>query len=127
MLFELGSSRRELHEERDHLVYVIERELANVGKNGILAYFSCERGHQSLTKDVYILQRWALKWETYVDVTDLEQIKDGDRLTVIRQEQSQEDRSTSSSSSAGFDTSQGQVSTYSWLASYILTSDLFYL
>ena len=108
VLLELGNSRKEIFEERDHLVYVIEKELTNVGKKGILAYFSCERGHQSLANDVYILQRWASRWETYVDVSDLEQIEDGDRLTVVRQQQ--EDRSTSSSISAGFDTSQGQVS-----------------
>ena len=80
-----------------------QEELDKVGKNGILAYFSCKRGHRSVTKDVYILQRWALKWETYVDVTDLEQVEDGDRLTVIRQED------TSSSSATEFDWGQSQV------------------
>ena len=35
-------------EERDHLLCVIKKELTNVGKKGILVYFSSERGHQSL-------------------------------------------------------------------------------
>ena len=88
VLLEIGSSRKELFMDRNHLVFTIEEELGKLGKDGILAYFSCERGHQSTTKDVYILQRWATRWETYVDVTDIEQVKDGDRLTVIPQENS---------------------------------------
>ena len=97
LLLQLGNSNKKVHEDRDHLVYIIEEELDKVGRNGILAYFSCERGHRSVTKDVYILQQWDSKWETYVGATDLEQVEDRDRLTVIRQED------TSSSSATGFD------------------------
>ena len=93
--------------KRDYLVWVIEEELKKVGKNGIIAYFSCERGHHSFKKDVYILQ--PLKWETYMDVTDLEQIEGGDHLTVIHQQQ-EDVTSSVSTSHSGFDTSQGQVS-----------------
>ena len=99
VLLELGNSRKEIHEEKDYLVCVIEEELKKVGKNDILAYFSCERGHHSLKQDVYILQCWALKWEIYMDVTDLEQIEDGDHLTVIHKQQ--EDVASSVSSLAG--------------------------
>ena len=109
MLLELSNSRKEIHEERDYLVCVIKEELKKIGKNGILAYLSCERGHHSLKQNVFILQRWALKWETYMDVTDLEQIEDGDRLTVIHQQQ-EDVASSVSTSHSGFDTSQGQVS-----------------
>ena len=49
VLLQLGNSKKEVHEDRDHLVYIIEEELDKVGKNGILAYFSCERGHRSVT------------------------------------------------------------------------------
>ena len=99
VLFEMDSSRKEMCEERDRLVFAIESELTNVGKSGILAYFSCERDHQSVTTDVYILQRWSLRWQAFVDVTDVDQIEDGDRLTVIRQPHLQED-------STGFDSSK---------------------
>jgi len=110
VLLEIESSRKESFVERNHLVFVIEEELGKVGKDGILAYFSCEKGHQSSTKEVYILQRWAAKWEAYVDVTDIEQIKDGDSLTVIPQNNSVFVTSpTSSSAHLNFDTSQGQV------------------
>ena len=68
--------------------------------------------YTSLKQDLYILQLWALKWETYVNVTDLEQIEDGDRLTVIHQQLENVVTSASSvsNSHSGFDTSQGQVS-----------------
>ena len=66
------------------MVFVVEEELGKLGMDGILAYFSCVRGEQHRTdKRVYILQRWVEKWKNFVDVTDVDQINNGDRLTVV--------------------------------------------
>ena len=32
-----------------------------------------------------MLQRWTDKWKSFIDVTDVDQIQDGDRLTVIKE------------------------------------------
>jgi len=31
----------------------------------------------------YLLQKWSKKWEAYVDVAKLEEVEDGDKVTVI--------------------------------------------
>ena len=86
VLLEIGGSRKELSVDKGDVVFVVEEELGQLEMDGILAYFSCVRGEQHRTdKRVYILQRWAEKWGSFVDVTDIEQIKDGDRLTVVLQ------------------------------------------
>ena len=85
VLLEIGEdSRKELRIDKDNVVFAVEGELGQLGMDGILAYFSCVRGEKHRSdKRVYILQRWSEKWENFVDVTDVEQIKDGDRLTVV--------------------------------------------
>ena len=82
VLLELRESRKTLIATKDNIVFVVEE----LGVDRVLAYFSCpwgERRHGS--KDVYILQRWIDKWKSFVDVTDVDQIQDGDRLTVIKE------------------------------------------
>ena len=86
VLFELRESRKTLITTKDNIVFVIEEELGKVGVDGVLAYFSCPQGERRHgSKDVYILQRWTDKWKSFVDVTDIDQIQDGDRLTVIKE------------------------------------------
>ena len=109
VLLEIGGSRKELSVDKGDVVFAVEEELGQLGMDGILAYFSCVRGEEHRTdKRVYILQRWAEKWESFVDVTDVEQIKDGDRLTVVLQSSSCVDAVSESSES--FDASRSHVS-----------------
>lgn len=108
VLLEVGESRRKLTVERDHLVYAIEEELGKLGIDGVLAYFSCEPGSRLSTKQVYILQRWDEKWSTYVDVSDTDQVKSGDRLICTLQQS--QDSASSSRGTVDFDTSKGKVS-----------------
>ena len=108
VLLEIGESRKELAVERDHLVYAVEQELGRLGKDGVLAYFSCDPGSRLSTKEVYILQRWDDKWGTYVDVSDTDQLKTGDRLVCTLQQS--QDNASSSRATVDFDTSKGKVS-----------------
>ena len=67
VLLEIGGSRKELSVDKGDVVFV---ELGQLGMDGILAYFSCVRGEQHRThKRVYILQRWAEKWESRVIIS----------------------------------------------------------
>ena len=50
VLLEIGKSRKEL--AVDHLVYAIKQELGRLGKDGVLAYFSCDPGSRLSTKEV---------------------------------------------------------------------------
>lgn len=86
VLLEIDESRRVLAIDKDHLVFSVEEELGKVGKDGLLAYFSCEPGGcHSSSKSVYILQRWDSRWNAYVDVMDIEQVVNGDRLIYTLQ------------------------------------------
>ena len=105
VLLEIGESRKELIVGRDRLVYTIEQELGRLGKDGVLAYFSCDPGNRLSAKEVYILQRWDEKWGTYVDVSDTDQLETGDRLICTLQSNASSSRGT-----VDFDTSKGKVS-----------------
>ena len=114
MLFEVDGSRKILSVSNGTLVYEIEKEIEQLGKNGVLAYFSCVRGEQPSHKNVFILQRWNSKWKVFVDVTDVDQVVDGDRLTITSQVVESPGSSsvmteTSSSDIKHFDTACGQV------------------
>ena len=86
VLFELHESRKTLTITKDNVIFTVEEELGKLGVDRVLAYFSCPRGERRHGgKDVYILQRWTEKWKTFVDVPDVDQIQDGDRLTVIQE------------------------------------------
>ena len=78
VLFEVDGSRKTLSVSNGTLVYEIEKEIKQLGKNGVLAYFSCVRGKQPPHKNVFILQRWNSTWKGFVDVTDVDQVVDGD-------------------------------------------------
>jgi len=85
LLFEVQGSCKPVFVTSESLVCEVERELEELGMDGILAYFSCPRGQHLPHKNVYILQRWNERWGKFVDVTDITQVLDGDRLTVSPQ------------------------------------------
>ena len=107
VLLEIGESHKEMVVGRDRLGYTIEQELGRLGKDGVLAYFSCDPGNGLSAKEVYILQRWDEKWGTHVDVSDTDQLETGDRLICTLQ-QSQSNAS-SSRGTVDFNTSKGKV------------------
>ena len=75
---EVESSCKILSATCDELVYVLENKLGILGIDGVLAYFSCPRGQTAGSKKLFILQRWSDKWKYFVDVTDVDQVFDGD-------------------------------------------------
>ena len=118
ILLEVEDSRKVLSATRDELVYVLENELGILGIDGVLAYFSCPRGQTAGSKKVFILQRWSEKWKSFVDVTDVDQVFDGDRLTIVMQHPSDAQTGTCTEVSGSTDptsntstseTSRGQV------------------
>ena len=115
VLFEVDGSRKILSMSNGILVYEIEKEIEQLGKNGILAYFLCVRDEQPPHKNVFILQRWSRKWKGFVDVTDVDQVVNGDQLTITSQVTeswaSSSSMMTESSSSdlKYFDTTHSQV------------------
>jgi len=85
VLLEINMPRKELRDSKGELVYVVEREMGSLGMDGVLAYFSCPHGKRFGIKTLYLLQRWPQKWNSFVDVTDVDQVVDGDRLTIALQ------------------------------------------
>ena len=51
------------------------------------------------TKEVYRLLRWSSRWDCFVDVTDANQIADGDKLTAVCR-YSRDDKTSKSASSS---------------------------
>ena len=85
VLLEIEQSRIPLTVDKDNVVYTVEEELGKIGLDGILAHFSCPRGEKRHgNKNVFILQRFSDKFKLFVDVTNVEQINDGDRLTIVQ-------------------------------------------
>ena len=117
VLLEIDESRRVLAIDKDHLVFSVEEELGKVGKDGLLAYFSCEPGGCHSSKNVYILQRWDRRWNAYVDVSDIAQVVNGDRLICTLQNSPMPSSQGSALSTTDrkrdtrdFDTTKGKVS-----------------
>ena len=65
--------------------------MGRLGKYGVLA--SLSPANEQSSKQVYILQRWSKKWSAYVDVTDVAQIANGDRLSIMSQHPSPKETS----------------------------------
>ena len=101
----MEESRKELtlHPDDENVAFVVEKEIKKLGKDGIVVLSSSVSKEHSSQK-VYILQRWSKKWKAFVDVTDVKQIVDGDRLTIARLPFSP------AKAASGFDTTRGEVS-----------------
>ena len=84
-----------------NVVTSVEKETGRLGKDGVLASLSPVKEQSS---EVYILQRWSEKWNTYIDVTDVAQIANGNRLTITSQQPSPK-----KASGSDFATVQGKV------------------
>ena len=117
VLFELHESRKILTITKDNVIFTVEEELGKLGVDGVLAYFFCPQGERRHGgKDVYILQRWTEKWKTFVDVPDVDQIQDGDRLTVVQEvdllPHAHSTSSVGDQQGSSFDASRGHVSVF---------------
>ena len=92
VLFEYRGSKREIIVEPSHLCKDVANELEI--KHGIsrptvsLSASAATRGSSSLprgnTAEKYFLQKWCSKWKEYVDVERASDVKEGDKLTVVK-------------------------------------------
>ena len=87
MLLELGASKKllTLSKTEESIVAGVEKELARMFGDVALVPLSQTPADipTSSTKELYILQRWSMKWETFVDVKEATEVEDGDRLTAV--------------------------------------------
>lgn len=64
----------------------VERELQALGVIGRVVLASEATSAEAPESD-FLLQRWCTKWEAFVDVKALQDLSDGDRLSVVRKPQ----------------------------------------
>ena len=56
------------------------RSFARLGKLGVSVRLSAHPG----SSKSYLLQKWSTTWNTYVDVEDVDDMEDKDRVTVVQ-------------------------------------------
>ena len=92
VLFEYRGSKREIIIESSHLCEDVARELET--RHGIsrptvaltvtaTGASSSSQSHGN-TPERYFLQKWCSKWKKYIDVEHARDVKEGDRLTVVK-------------------------------------------
>ena len=68
---------------------LLEDEFENTGWRGsidvrdAMSTHEMDEGEPSTCNTKYILQRWEHKWNCFIDVSNIEEVKNGDRLTVV--------------------------------------------
>ncbi len=84
VLLEYRGSRRQLAvSSNDNLSECITSELRRVGRSRAVVHTANSTLDSSNERDVYILQKWSPQWNCFVDVRHLNEVSDGDRLTVV--------------------------------------------
>ena len=85
VLFELGGSRKPLSVQRNDLISIVECELASIVGDACMVPFALLPSDVPTTskKILYLLQRWSVKWQAFVDVKSADELQDGDRLTAV--------------------------------------------
>ena len=77
VLVEIGDSRKAIAPfSSEAILDLLRKEDAN----GYLVLDDVEKDEDG---SAYILQRWSDKWQTYVDVSHLGEIENGDKLKVL--------------------------------------------
>ena len=78
VLLEYEGSRRQLRvNENTFLINSVNEELRKIGARRTVELAGLDGSGR------YLLQRWSSKWRAFVDVTELGEVVDGDRLTVV--------------------------------------------
>lgn len=70
-----GNSREVIQTQRDDLGKEIKSRLK---LQNVIPFDNCPS-----VKGNYILQRWSGKWQCFVDCKSVEEIEDGDKMTVV--------------------------------------------
>ena len=81
VLLEFEGSKRVLHiNEADNLLARIKEEVSKLAIDIAVAPFN--RENLCSSEPLLVIQRWSTEWNTYIDVTDAEEVVDGDKLTL---------------------------------------------
>ena len=92
ILFEYKGSRKPLRRvRRECVVEVIKEELVRYGDTAAVVQLS---GEGSTDGSVYLLQKWSDVWGTYVDVEEIDDLEDKDKVTVVPMPTSQQPSSS---------------------------------
>ena len=83
VLFEYKDSRRQLTLLPTAVCEVIGEEMMKFGYVTPIVKLSTSERASVSHADEYLLQRWSQRWNTFVDVQNVDEIYDHDRLTVI--------------------------------------------
>jgi len=90
VLFEYKQSRRRLNPPSSEvLLDFLLAELKSFDKDAFICGIQETTGSADFAKASrgtgYLLQKWSSKWETYVDVGSVDEVVNGDKLTVVLQ------------------------------------------
>ncbi len=85
VLLEYRGSRRQITvASGDTLTQCVTTELRRVGRARASVYTAnTDLGSTTAEGDVYLLQKWSPEWDCYIDVHHVNQVEDGDKLTVV--------------------------------------------
>ena len=84
VLFEYKESRRQLTVSPAAICEVVAEELGKFGYAAPVVKLSGPESESiSQSRSEYLLQRWSQRWDAFVDVERVEDIKSRDRITVI--------------------------------------------
>ena len=91
VLLTLDGSRKELVLTSENAGDVIKTEIENIASipsdTITLVPFDRDNSDEKAVRVVYILQRWSEKWSDYVDMRFGDELKDGDKLSLLKQVQ----------------------------------------
>ena len=86
LLFEYQESRRRVNPpSSEAVVECILEEIRKFDHKASLLLGSANKDDDAKppADSEYVLQKWSQKWGVYIDVTKLEEVEDGDKLTAI--------------------------------------------
>lgn len=84
LLLEYRGSRRQITvSSDDSLTECVTTELRRIGRTRAAVYTANVSLESNAERDVYLLQKWSPQWDCYVDVRHVNEVQDGDRLTVV--------------------------------------------
>ena len=79
VLFEYKGSRRQLSLSPYSVCDVVRDELVKLG----LCPAPVKLSSEEVASNEYLLQLWSSKWNAFIDVSNVSEIEDHDKLTVI--------------------------------------------
>lgn len=80
LLIEFGEVRRAVHVEKEAILSSVEKEVRKFEPTAIVSLTLDSKE----SCDVFLLQRYSDYWKCYVNVSSIDEVAQGDKLTVTR-------------------------------------------